>query len=127
MTDPTRLRIAHTTSYHYDAPVPYALQQLRLRPKSRSQQTVLNWNIEIEGGARQVSFEDEHANSVDLISFDAGARDITVHCSGEVEVVNTAGLVGKHTGFVPLWLFQRTTPLTRPGPALRGLLEQLPG
>ena len=45
-----RLKISHTTSYHYDTPVPYALQQLRLRPKSRANQVVENWDITIEGG-----------------------------------------------------------------------------
>ena len=50
-----KLKISHTTSYHYDLPVPYALQQLRLRPKSRPDQLVLSWEISIEGGERQVS------------------------------------------------------------------------
>jgi transglutaminase-like putative cysteine protease len=117
-----RLKIKHTTTYSYDAPVPYALQQLRLRPKSRSTQTVHSWQIDIRGGRKQLSFEDEHANSVDLISFDSGVREITVTCQGEVEVRDTAGVVGRHTGFVPLWLFQRTTPLTETGPRLRALV-----
>jgi transglutaminase-like putative cysteine protease len=123
MNDPMRLKITHTTDYHYEEPVPYALQQLRLRPKSRSFQNVVSWSVEVEGGTRQVSFEDEHANYVDLISFDPGARDIRVHCEGEVEVNNTSGVVGRHTGFVPLWLFERSTPLTEAGPLVRALLD----
>ncbi|QBF29922.1 transglutaminase family protein [Thalassococcus sp. S3] len=117
-----RLKISHTTSYSYDQPVAYALQQLRLRPKSRAEQTVLSWDVAVEGGQRQVSFEDEHANTVDLISFEPGVREIRVHCEGEVEVADTSGVVGKHTGFVPLWLFQRSTPLTRAGPQVRALV-----
>lgn len=120
-----RLKISHTTSYHYDAPVPYALQQLRLRPKSRAQQTVLSWDLSIDGGRQQLAFDDEHANTVDLISFDPGVSDIVVHCEGEVEVTDTNGVVGRHTGYVPLWLFQRATPLTKAGPKLRGLAAAL--
>ena len=120
-----KLRISHTTSYHYDAPVPYALQQLRLRPKSRRDQLVLSWDVQIDGGTRQVSFEDEHANTVELISFDPGVQDITVHCEGEVDVTDTAGVTGKHTGFVPLWLFERSTPLTTVGPQVRALVSKL--
>lgn len=116
-----KLKISHTTSYHYDHPVPYALQQLRLRPKSRPDQMVLSWDVQIEGGKRQVWFEDEHANTVELISFDPGVKDIVVHCEGEVDVTDTAGVTGKHTGFVPLWLFERSTPLTVIGPQIRGL------
>ncbi|HBS49699.1 MAG TPA: transglutaminase [Rhodobacteraceae bacterium] len=121
-----RLTISHTTSYHYDAPVPYALQQLRLRPKSRETQEILSWEIGIEGGTRQVSFEDEHANHVDLVSFEPGVQDIVIQCRGEVEVTDTHGIVGRHTGFAPLWLFQRATPLTRAGSQVRSLVASLP-
>ncbi|WP_146346222.1 transglutaminase family protein [Phaeobacter marinintestinus] len=120
-----RLKISHTTSYHYDAPVPYALQQLRLRPKSRAEQTVLSWDLSVENGHQQLSFEDEHANTVDLISFEPGVSNITVHCEGEVEVTDTNGVVGKHSGYVPLWLFKRATPLTRAGSQLRALAASL--
>ena len=46
----TRLAIAHTTTYRYDAPVPYALQQLRMRPRSGPNQDVVHWHLEVEGG-----------------------------------------------------------------------------
>lgn len=120
-----RLKITHTTSYHYEAPVPYALQQLRLRPKSRPEQTVMSWTIEIDGGRRQVRFEDEHANMVDLVSVDAGATDIVVRCEGEVEMRDNHGVLGRHTGFAPLWLFRRATPLTEAGAGVRSLLGGL--
>ncbi|MCA0870728.1 transglutaminase family protein [Seohaeicola saemankumensis] len=120
-----RLKISHTTSYHYDTPVPYALQQLRLRPKSRANQVVENWDITIEGGRKQLTFEDEHSNTVDLISFDPGASEITVHCQGEVDVTDTHGIVGRQTGFVPLWLYQRSTSLTRPGTQVRVMAAAL--
>lgn len=116
------LKISHTTTYHYDHPVPYALQQLRLRPKSRAEQNVISWAVEVEGGKLEVSFEDEHANMVDLISFEPGVEDISITCSGEVEVTDTNGVLGKHTGFAPLWLFSRPTKLTKPGAGLRTLL-----
>lgn len=119
------LKIAHTTSYHYEAPVPYALQQLRLQPKSRHNQHVVSWQIEIDGGTRQVSFEDEHANHVDLVSFEPGVTDIVINCVGEVEVSDTHGIVGRHTGFAPLWLFRGSTPLTRMGPQVRALAAAL--
>ncbi|MEM8729020.1 MAG: transglutaminase family protein [Pseudomonadota bacterium] len=117
-----QLKISHTTSYHYGAPVPYALQQLRLRPKSRVDQNVISWDVTVDGGKLEVSFEDEHANRVDLVSFEPGAEDIVITCTGEVEVTDSNGVVGKHTGFTPLWLFQRKTKLTAPGANLRALM-----
>ena len=44
-----RLIIDHRTDYSYDPPVAYALQQLRLTPKSRAGQEVIRWSIAIEG------------------------------------------------------------------------------
>lgn len=117
------LKISHTTAYHYEHPVPYALQQLRLRPKSRSDQSVVYWNVSVDGGRLEVSFEDEHANSVDLVSFEPGAESVVVTCEGEVEVADANGVVGGHTGFAPLWLFKRSTELTKPGANLRAVLS----
>lgn len=117
-----RLKIEHQTTYAYDSPVPYGLQQLRLRPKSRDGQEVLSWNIDVQGGTREVSYEDEHANTVDLISFDSGQQEITITCSGEVEVTDKAGVVGRQMGFVPLWLYQRSTPLTEAGEGVKALV-----
>ena len=38
-----RMKIKHVTSYHYEEPVSYALQQLRLTPKTRPGQKVISW------------------------------------------------------------------------------------
>lgn len=118
-----RLTVTHKTSYHYGAPVSYALQQLRLMPKDSTGQTVINWQTHIEGGRKQVSYTDQHRNHVDLISFDEGADAITVTSTGEVEITLKSGIVGKHIGLAPLWLFKRQTALTKPGPNLRKLAD----
>ena len=43
------LKISHTTRYHYDMPVPYALQRLRLIPRDGGTQTVRTWSLSVEG------------------------------------------------------------------------------
>jgi transglutaminase-like putative cysteine protease len=120
-----RLKIQHTTTYHFDQPVPYGLQQLRLTPKSRSGQAIVDWQMSIEGGAVQTDYNDHHQNRVTLISFDPQATSILVHCEGEVETADQAGVVGKHSGFAPLWYFQKSTDLTRAGPNVRSLAKGL--
>jgi transglutaminase-like putative cysteine protease len=119
------LKILHTTTYHFDAPASYGLQQLRLIPKSRSGQTVLRWDMQIEGGRVETEFTDHHQNHVSLVSFDASARSIVLACEGEVETADTAGVIGRHGGFAPLWFFQGATDLTRPGTRLRALVRGL--
>lgn len=122
MNDLIRLRIRHTTTYDYDQPVPYALQQVRLTPKSHASQKVLHWSTTVTGGRKEVSFEDSHRNWVDLISFTPGTRSITVTSAGEVEMRDTQGVVGAQGGFMPLWMFLRPTPLTRAGTGTRKLV-----
>lgn len=124
MADTKHLKITHRTSYHYDEPVPYALQQIRLTPKTRSFQHILSWNVSLEGATAQVTFDDAHMNHVNLVSFDDGATDIVIHCEGEVEVTDTHGVIGQHSGFMPLWMFLRSTELTREGPAIRKLVKE---
>lgn len=119
------LAISHNTTYRFDAPVTYGLQQLRLTPKSRPGQTVQDWDMEIEGGTVENVFTDAHANTVTLVSFDPDAAAVTVHCKGTVETEDTQGVIGKQKGFVPLWLFQRSTDLTRAGPHVRRLAKGL--
>ena len=45
-----QLKISHVTTYTYDEPVHYALQQLRLTPRSGHGQTVLQWESTVIGG-----------------------------------------------------------------------------
>ena len=126
MTETMRLRVEHKTRYTYSAPVPYALQQVRLRPKSRPGQQIVDWDIEVRGGQVEVSFEDEHANSVDLVSFTPGQTEIEIICRGTVDVEDQAGVVGPQGGYVPLWLFQRSTALTTAGPQVAALINSAP-
>lgn len=118
------LNIVHRTVYDYDAKIPYALQQLRMTPKDSAGQKVINWISNIDGGNRQASYLDQHNNRVDLFSFPEDQNQIVIHVEGQVETSDTAGTVGKHGGYAPLWYFQRETPLTRPGPAIRKMVRQ---
>lgn len=121
-----RLKISHVTRYSFDHPAGYGLQQLRKTPKSTHQQTVLNWTTRVEGGRKELSFEDHHHNTVELVSFEKGTTTLVVTSVGEVEIVETHGVVGRHIGPAPLWLYRRMTPRTRAGPGLRALLRGLP-
>ncbi|MFT6558458.1 transglutaminase family protein [Sneathiella sp.] len=119
------LNISHTTQYHYDEPVQYSLHQLRLTPKSNQNQRVVNWQTTITGGEKQLEFIDQHNNHVDLISFNAGESEISIHSWGEVETTDTHGIVGKHGGYAPLWYFKSTTELTQPGGQVKKLVKTL--
>ncbi|MBF9041705.1 transglutaminase family protein [Rhodobacterales bacterium HKCCE4037] len=120
-----KLSIQHTTSYRFDTPAFYGLQQLRLTPKDHNGQTIADWRMEVEGGKIETSFIDHHSNRVTLVSLDPQATEVTITCKGDVETEDTAGVIGKHGGFAPLWYFKRSTDLTRAGQKVRSLIKGL--
>lgn len=119
------LKVLHRTSYRYEQPLSYGLQELRLTPKDSHGQKVLSWTTHIEGGQREVEFDDQHMNHVMLISFSGEGHEIVVTSEGEVETGDTHGVIGRHRGFTPLWLFERPTDLTRAGNNTRKLIRGL--
>jgi transglutaminase-like putative cysteine protease len=121
------LQVRHTTHYAFSEPVVHALQRLRLTPKETHGQRILDWQMRFENAGVELAYDDQHFNHVTLISLAPGAREVTVTCEGTVETEDNAGVIGRHSGHLPLWSFLRQTPLTRPGPKLRALLRELPG
>lgn len=120
-----RLSINHSTSYHYDVPASYALQQLRVRPQSSASQSIIEWTVKLTGAEPQTNFVDEHCNLVDLIEFSPGAEDVTISVKGVVETKDTAGVSGQHDLVMPLWFYTRQTKLTAPGEHVRTLAAKL--
>ena len=120
-----RLAIRHTTRYVFTHPVVHALQRLRLRPKNTQGQHVLDWTMEYAHARCELEYEDQHHNAVTLIAVDGGATEVTVTCRGTVQTADTAGIIGRHAGHLPLWSFVGNTPLTRAGPRLRALVRSL--
>jgi transglutaminase-like putative cysteine protease len=120
------LKVRHTTHYAFATPVVHALQRLRLTPKETHGQRILDWRMRFDNARAELQYDDQHCNYVTLASLTPGAREVTVTCEGMVETEDNAGVIGRHSGHLPLWSFLRQTPLTRPGARLRALLRDLP-
>ena len=122
-----KLSIRHTTRYRFAEPVIHALQRLRLTPKETQGQQILNWNLEYENAHLELEYDDQHFNHTTLIAVEPGASEVTVRCSGEVLTQNAMGVIGQHSGHLPLWSFLSQTKQTKPGPKLRALLREVEG
>ena len=131
-----QLKISHVTDYAYMEPVRYALQRLRLTPQDSPLQTVHSWSTEVEGGAVEARYVDHFGNVAQLVSASRDTEAIKVVASGIVETHDKIGVFGPHRAYMPLWLYQRDTALTKPGKMIRELargiekgkpLEQLHG
>ncbi len=120
---PMRLKIRHTTRYRFDEPVRFGLQQVRKTPKNSHQQNVLSWSTAVAGGRKELTFEDHHHNVTDLISFDHSTTELELICEGEVEMTDTHGIVGRHRGPAPLWLYKKSTPRTEAKAGVRALVQ----
>ena len=121
------IAVRHVTRYRYETAPEYALQRLRLTPRTDGGQTARRWRIAVDGGRTEAEYDDHFDNRVTLVGAGGGARDIVVTCEGEVETTDAAGVVGPHRGCVPLWYFRRATALTRPGPRIRRLAAAFAG
>lgn len=121
------LQVTHTTTYWFDEPVRFGLQQLRLTPTTDPTQTVLSWETEIIGGSKEVTFADHHNNQVDLVSFGADQPSLTITSHGVAETMDTSGVLSDRPPLMPLWFFRRDTPLTRPGVGVAELIGETAG
>ncbi len=122
-----RLKIRHTTRYRFDPPARFGLQQVRKTPKDGHGQWVINWSTTLTGATRQLSYEDHHHNVVELISFDRDVSEVEITSEGEMEIQDNAGVIGRHTGPSPLWLYEQVTPRTTAGPGVKALLKKVEG
>ncbi|MXO62210.1 transglutaminase family protein [Qipengyuania oceanensis] len=120
-----RLAIRHTTRYTYSKPVVHALQRLRLTPKHTQGQEIVEWAMEYENASPELSYDDQHFNTVTLVSAEPEATEVVVTCHGIVDTEDNAGVIGRHSGHMPLWSFLGQTPLTRPGPVIRSLVRDI--
>lgn len=120
-----RLAIRHTTRYRFSEPAHYGLQRLRLTPKETQGQSIIDWTREYQGAREELSYDDQHHNHVTLVSVEEGTQEVVVVSRGTVETRDVAGVLGPHSGHLPLWAFLSHTPLTRPGPRIRQLIASV--
>lgn len=121
-----RIAVDHTTHYVFSGPVSRGLQRLRLTPKASAGQRVLDWKMDFDGAQLQAEYDDSNTNHVTLISFDPGAHEVTIRCHGTVDTNDQSGIIGRHSGFMPMWQFLEQTDLTRTGARMRSLIAGLP-
>jgi transglutaminase-like putative cysteine protease len=121
------LKIQHQSKYSYDAPVPYALQRIRLTPQTTRSQTVHDWKVDYHGAAREVAYRDGFGNMTELVRNERNAHDMTISVGGTVETLNNSGVQGEDIGPTPLWTWLRQTALTTPGPSVLALAGEYKG
>ncbi len=120
-----RLSIRHTSHYRFTEPVSHGLQRLRLTPKATQGQAIAAWSMTYEGAKLELEYDDQNFNHTTLVSVLPGVEEVVIHCEGLVDTQDYAGVIGWHSGHLPLWSFLGQTRQTRPGPRMRSLMSSV--
>lgn len=117
-----RLSIEHETHYRFDAPAHHSIQYLRLTPRADSCQSVLAWTLITPGKMKR--WTDGFGNYAH-VSVQNGVHDeVPVVVRGEVETVDTFGVLPSEDGLPPL-MFSRPTQFTKVDGAIEELARPL--
>jgi transglutaminase-like putative cysteine protease len=122
-----RLQVRHQTAYHYASPISYAIQTLRLSPRSHDGLAVLRWRLRGETRHALPSFIDGFGNLAHCHTVNRPHASAAVFVEGEVETRATDGVVRGAAEPLPPVFFLRPTALTAPHPMLVDLAASATG
>ena len=117
-----RLTIEHLTRYTYPEPVHHSLQQLRLTPRTDSDQQVLHWQLKAAGEMH--AFEDVFGNHSHTLVIDVPHQTAMITLAGEIE---TGLSPGASEAGLPLPIYLRTTALSASDAALHHFAHRFAG
>lgn len=105
-----KLAIAHETHYRFQEPAAHSIQYLRLTPRADPSQLVRSWRVTTPGKLR--SWTDGFGNFAHVSVQDVLHDEVPVMVQGEIETLDTAGVLPPHDGLPPL-MFLRETRYTQ--------------
>lgn len=106
------LTVDHVTTYQYDQPMRAAVQSLRLFPSRFDGQRAITWEVAVEGGLRGGAFRDGAGDKVEGWSRRGPVSEVTVTVRGQVETIDTAGVLRGHRETVSPFAYLRETAAT---------------
>lgn len=115
------ITIDHETVYAYDSPVSYSIQSLRLTPQPFDGQIVRSWSVDAKGAGILHRFTDSFGNVTHTLVIDTPHREVRIRVRGQVDTVDTGGVLGGTVEpFSPVF-YLRETRFTKPDDAIRAL------
>jgi transglutaminase-like putative cysteine protease len=106
-----RLRVQHTTVYHYDSPITEGYTELRLKPLDSGGQRCLSFTVETDPGALVHRYSDRHGN--DVRHFDVLSPHPRLVVEARSEVATPEVLSDEQTELSPLQQHDFLAPSTR--------------
>jgi transglutaminase-like putative cysteine protease len=119
-----RLKIRHEMTFDYEEPSSAAILVLRLTPRSSANQFVKRWRVEIDVDARLDRSEDAHGNITHTVFAEGPLSSMRIAVDGEIDTIDTAGVVKGAVNRLPNGYYLRDTALTRCGPEIQALARE---
>jgi transglutaminase-like putative cysteine protease len=116
------LQIEHHTEYHYENPVRYSIQELRLSPPATNGQTILNWRIQSPIKAK--ADHDAFGNTCHTFVLDSPYKTMSIAAKGEVKSTACHAYTDDTNAVSPYYLLQATT-LTQTSAEMRAHFESV--
>lgn len=120
-----RIRVDYRTVYEYAQAASDVLQLLRVQPAGHDGQHIVNWRIDTDLDGHLKRAEDAFGNITHMFYPDGQVRRLTLHVAGEVDTVESHGVLAGSYEPLPPQVFLRHTDLTRPDEALHALARQI--
>ena len=106
------LCIQHTTHYRYAEPALRVTQAVRLWPTTCTSQRAHSWKVDIDGRRLPASTSDGFGNLVATHTTDGPVTEIRIDVRGEIETLDTQGILNAGPEPLPPEYFHYSTPLT---------------
>ena len=88
-----RIRISHSTTYHYAAPPKSVTQVLRLTPRNHDGQYVVNWRIDLSQDCQLHQRDGGFGNVSHSFTAEGPFDELSVTVEGEIDTQDTNGIV----------------------------------
>ena len=87
------LKIKQKIIYEIDGLINFGYNKLLLTPQNSEYQNILNWEIIVDGGNKELISRDQFGNHIDLISIKNNSKRIEYNVLGKVETKSNFGIV----------------------------------
>ena len=114
-----RIRVDYSTVYDYALPASAVVQLLRVEPHGHEDQTVTRWRVDVDADGSLRRSTDVFGNVVHMFYAEQPITRLAMAVSGEVETIDTGGVIRGANEPLPPQLYLRSTELSSADAAIR--------
>lgn len=122
-----RVRIRHEITQRFEPGSRNLSVNVRLTPRSHEGQFIQRWTLDLNSDCRLHPQEDAFGNLCHAFTVDGPTDHVTVIAEGEVETLDTTGIVRGTVEPFPPSLYLRETDFAHPAPAVIAFAEAVEG